>query len=200
MGERMPLRLVRHGDEAIPSEANGSETSQGGEPVSKNGKCEKPFIQIYRDELLAAIDGLPHPAVHLLMHLVFQADYSTHVYDARSLYELRESWGFADGVTRRAFEALEERGHVEMLPDNAGIFVAIRERLIPLRSGGNPLLSGPDPLLSGVKPAPLRGARPAETRPYITHLQKQASEDEIRADFEANGRHVAQIRKDQFPR
>ena len=34
MGERMPLRLVRNRDEAIPSEANRSETSQGGEAVS----------------------------------------------------------------------------------------------------------------------------------------------------------------------
>ena len=34
MGERMPLRLVRDSDEAIPSEANRSETSQGGKAVS----------------------------------------------------------------------------------------------------------------------------------------------------------------------
>jgi len=34
MGERMPLRVVRDGDEGIPSEANRSETSQGGKAMT----------------------------------------------------------------------------------------------------------------------------------------------------------------------
>ena len=156
-----------------------------------NGGCDKPFVQIYRDEFFSVLETLPHTAVHLLVHLILGADYRTDVYDARSIYELGEAWGKADGVTRRAFNRLEQAGLVEQLPGKEGIHVQVRKRINAPRGGADPHRSGVNATPQRRKSTPQRSVPPAETAPYITC---ETSHGETEVDMEANARAIAQIR------
>jgi hypothetical protein len=156
-----------------------------------NGGCDKPFVQIYRDEFFSVLETLTHPAVHLLVHLILGADYRTDVYDARSIYELGEDWGKADGVTRRAFNRLEQAGLVKQLPDKGGIHVQVRQLIIPPRRGADPHLSGVNGTPQRRKSTPQRSVPPAKTTPYITC---ETSHEETEVDMAANARAIAQIR------
>jgi len=156
-----------------------------------NGGCDKPFVQIYPDELLSVLETLTHPAVSLLMHLIMGADYRTDVYDARSIYELGEAWGKADGVTRRAFTRLEQEGRVKQLPGKEGIHVQVRQLIIPPRRGADPHLNGVNGTPQRSKSTPQRSVPPAETAPYITC---DTSHGETEVDMEANARAVKEIR------
>jgi hypothetical protein len=156
-----------------------------------NGGYDKGFVQIYPDELLSVFETLPYPAVHLLMHLILDADYRTNVYDARSIYELGEAWGKADGVTRRAFTRLEQEGLVKQLPGKEGIHVQVRQRIIAVRKGTDPHRSGVNGTPQRRKSTPQRSVPPAKTAPYITC---ETSHGVTEVDMEANARAVAQIR------
>ena len=161
-----------------------------------NGGCDKPFVQIYPDELLSVLETLTYPAVHLLMHLIMGADYRTNVYDARSIYELGEDWGKADGVTRRAFTRLEQAGLVEQLPGKEGIHVQVRQLIIPPRRGADPHLSGVNGTPQRRKSTPQRSVPPAQTTPYITC---ETSHEETEVDMAANHRAVKEIQS-TFPK
>ena len=156
-----------------------------------NGGYDKGFVQIYPDELLSVLETLPHPAVHLLMHLILSADYRTDVYDASSIYELKQAWDKADGVTRRAFTRLEQAGLVEQLPGKEGIHVQVRQLIIPPRRGADPHLSGVNGTPQRRKSAPQRSVPPAETTPHITC---ETSHGETEVDMAANARAIAEIR------
>ena len=156
-----------------------------------NGGYDKPFVQIYPDELLSVLDTLTHPAVSLLMRLILRADYRTNVYDARSIYELGQDWGKADGVTRRAFTRLEQAGLVEQLPGKEGIDVQVRQRIIAVPKGADPHLSGVNGTPQRRKSTPQRSVPPAETTPYITC---ETSHRETEVDMEASLRFIKQIR------
>ena len=161
-----------------------------------NGGCDKPFVQIYRDEFFSVLETLPHTAVHLLVHLILGADYRTDVYDARSIYELGEAWGKADGVTRRAFNRLEQAGLVEQLPGKEGIHVQVRQRIIAVPKGADPHRSGVNATPQRRKSTPQRGVPPAQTTPYITC---ETSHEETEVDMEANHRAVKEIQS-RFPK
>jgi hypothetical protein len=156
-----------------------------------NGGYDKPFVQIYPDELLSVLETLTHPAVHLLVHLIMRADYRTDVYDAHSLYELKQAWDKADGVTRRAFTRLEQAGLVEQLPGKEGIHVQVRQLIIPPRRGADPHPSGVNGTPQRRKSTPQRGVPPAQTAPYITC---ETSHGETEVVMAANARAIAQIR------
>ncbi len=156
-----------------------------------NGGYDGTFVQIYPDELLSVFETLTHPAVSLLMRLILRADYRTDVYDARSIYELGEDWGKADGVTRRAFTRLEQAGLVEQLPGKEGIHVQVRQRIIAVPKGADPHRSGVNGTPQRRKSTPQRGVPPAQTTPYITC---ETSHVETEVDMEANARAIAEIR------
>ena len=131
------------------------------------------FVQVLAEPMEAVRRGIPHPAVNLLLHLVCGADYRTHVYDARSVYELAEAFGFSDSVTRRHLEGLEERGYVERLAGTKGILVPVMAQIIrcsPEKAGSSPEKGQSSPEKAGF--TPLRGVRPAETDPYIRSERK----------------------------
>jgi hypothetical protein len=156
-----------------------------------NGGYDKGFVQIYPDELLSVLEALTHPAVHLLMYLILDADYRTDVYDARSIYELGEDWGKADGVTRRAFTRLEQEGLVKQLPGKEGIHVQVRQRIIAVPKGEDPHRSGANATPQRRKSTPQRSIPPAKTAPYITC---ETSHGDTEVDMEANAHAIAEIR------
>ena len=158
---------------------------------------EDRFIQVFPNALAAEMEGLPHPAQSLLLHLWLHADYKTHIHDARSLYELSEDWGYSDSVTRRNFKILEDRGKVKQLPGREGILVVIWEQVVrapPSRE--NPTssreLGRPQRGIS----QPQRGARPAKTAPKNRSERKEA---EVVADRSLNLEELRHIRESLLP-
>ena len=154
---------------------------------------EDRFIQVFPNALAAEMEGLPHPAQSLLLHLWLHADYKTHIHDARSLYELSEDWGYSDSVTRRNFKILEDRGKVKQLPGREGILVLIWEQVVRAPSSReNPTssreLDRPQRGISQLQ----RGARPAETTPKNRSERK---ETEVVADRSANLEGIKHIRE-----
>ena len=154
---------------------------------------EDRFIQVFPNALAAEMEGLPHPAQSLLLHLWLHADYKTHIHDARSLYELSEDWGYSDSVTRRNFKILEDRGKVKQLPGREGILVLIWELVVrPPSSRENPTFSRElDRPQRGIS-QPQRGARPAKTAPKNRSERK---ETEVVADRSANLEGIKHIRE-----
>jgi hypothetical protein len=154
---------------------------------------EDRFIQVFPNALAAEMEGLPHPAQSLLLHLWLHADYKTHIHDARSLYELSEDWGYSDSVTRRNFKILEDRGKVKQLPGREGILVLIWEQVVrPPSSRENPTSSRElDRPQRGIS-QPQRGARPAKTTPKNRSERK---ETEVVADRSMNLEGIKHIRE-----
>ena len=151
------------------------------------------FIMFLRNAFTAEMEGLPHPAQSLLLHLWLHADYKTHIHDARSLYELSEDWGCSDSVTRRNFKILEDRGKVKQLPGREGILVLIWEQVVRAPSSReNPTssreLDRPQRGISQLQ----RGARPAKTTPKNRSERKEA---EVVADRDVNLEGLRHIRE-----
>ena len=151
------------------------------------------FIQFLRNAFTAEMEGLPHPAQSLLLHLWLHANYKTHIHDARSLYELSGDWGCSDSVTRRNFKILEDRGKVKQLPGREGILVLIWERVVRAPSSReNPTssreLDRPQRGISQLQ----RGAPPAKTTPKNRSERK---EPEVVADRSLNLEGIKHIRE-----
>ncbi len=151
------------------------------------------FIQVLPDALTAEMEGLPHPAQSLLLHLWLHADYKTHIHDARSLYELSGDWGYSDSVTRRNFKILEDRGKVKQLPGRGGILVLIWEQVVrapPSRE--NPTSSRELDRPQRGKSHPQKGARPAKTAPKNRSERKEA---ELVVDWTTNLEGIRHVRE-----